>query len=72
LSPGESTRAELALLAAVPAGCVLLDEPGNHLDIEALEVLEEALTGWRGALIVASHDQAFRERVSFDRTLNME
>jgi len=72
LSPGESTRAELALLAAVPAGCVLLDEPGNHLDIEALEVLEEALNGWRGALIVASHDQAFREKVSFDRTLNME
>jgi ATPase subunit of ABC transporter with duplicated ATPase domains len=72
LSPGETTRAELALLAAVPAGCVLLDEPGNHLDIEALEVLERALNGWQGALVVASHDETFREAVSFDRTIEMD
>ncbi len=71
LSPGETTRAELALLAAVPAGFLLLDEPGNHLDIEALEVLEEALNGWQGALLVASHDQTFREAISFDRTVRL-
>jgi ATPase subunit of ABC transporter with duplicated ATPase domains len=71
LSPGETTRAELALLAAVPAALLLLDEPSNHLDIEALEVLEDALQGWHGALVVASHDHAFREKVSFDRTLEL-
>ncbi|MBN8869717.1 MAG: ABC-F family ATP-binding cassette domain-containing protein [Solirubrobacterales bacterium] len=71
LSPGETTRAELALLAAVPAGLLLLDEPSNHLDIEALEALEDALGGWNGALVVASHDQAFREKIRFDRTLDL-
>jgi ATPase subunit of ABC transporter with duplicated ATPase domains len=71
LSPGETTRAELALLAAVPAGLLLLDEPSNHLDLEALEVLESALEGWNGALVVASHDQAFRQKIRFDRTLDM-
>lgn len=70
LSPGELTRAELALLARRGAACLLLDEPGNHLDIEALEVLELALEGWPGALVLASHDQAFRNAVRFDREVN--
>jgi len=71
LSPGELTRAELALLAQRGAACLLLDEPSNHLDVEALEVLEKALQGWRGALVVASHDTVFRETIRFDRTLAM-
>jgi len=71
LSPGEATRAELALLAQTRAACLLLDEPTNHLDVEALEVLEQALAGWPGALIVASHDKAFREAIRFDRTLTL-
>ena len=72
LSPGELIRAELALLAHLGAACLLLDEPSNHLDIEALEVLEQALEGWKGALVVASHDRAFREAIRFDRTLELE
>jgi len=71
LSPGELTRAELALLATRGAACLLLDEPSNHLDIEALEVLERSLEGWGGALVVASHDRAFTEAIRFDRTLEM-
>lgn len=71
LSPGELTRAELALLARQGAACLLLDEPSNHLDIEAVEVLAEALKGWTGALVVASHDQAFRESIEFDRGFDM-
>ena len=71
LSPGELTRAELALLATRGAACLLLDEPGNHLDIEALEVLERSLEGWGGALVVASHDRAFTEAIRFDRTLDL-
>jgi len=71
LSPGERTRAELALLARMPAACLLLDEPSNHLDIEALEVLEAALEGWNGALVLASHDRALRERVRIDRVVDL-
>jgi len=71
LSPGERTRAELALLAKMPAACLFLDEPSNHLDIEAMEVLESALEGWTGALVMASHDQAMREKVRIDRVVDL-
>jgi ATPase subunit of ABC transporter with duplicated ATPase domains len=50
LSPGERTRAELAVLAHRRAACLLLDEPTNHLDLASLELLERALRGWPGAL----------------------
>ncbi|MTD46379.1 ATP-binding cassette domain-containing protein [Conexibacter sp. W3-3-2] len=66
LSPGERTRAELALLAHAGAACLVLDEPTNHLDVEALEVLELALRGWRGGLVVATHDARFRDALALD------
>ncbi|HTU13861.1 MAG TPA: ATP-binding cassette domain-containing protein [Solirubrobacterales bacterium] len=71
LSPGERTRAELALLAKRPAACLFLDEPSNHLDIEAMEVLESALEGWTGSLVLASHDPAMREKVRIDRVVDL-
>jgi ATPase subunit of ABC transporter with duplicated ATPase domains len=71
LSPGERTRAELALLAHRRATCLLLDEPTNHLDVEALEVLEAALDGWPGALVVASHDRRFRAALRLDREVRL-
>jgi ATPase subunit of ABC transporter with duplicated ATPase domains len=69
LSPGERTRAELAMLAERGAACLLLDEPTNHLDVEALEVLEAALAGWTGALVLASHDARLRAAVATDRVV---
>jgi len=67
LSPGERTRAELAVLAHRRAACLLLDEPTNHLDVESIEVLEAALADWPGALVIATHDARLRASLAADR-----
>jgi ATPase subunit of ABC transporter with duplicated ATPase domains len=69
LSPGEATRAELAVLALRRTTALLLDEPTNHLDLASLEALEAALRDWPGALVVASHDRRFREALAITRTV---
>jgi ATPase subunit of ABC transporter with duplicated ATPase domains len=61
LSPGERSRATLALLAAREANCLVLDEPTNHLDLEAIEQLESALTEFSGTVILVSHDRRLIE-----------
>jgi ATPase subunit of ABC transporter with duplicated ATPase domains len=69
LSPGERTRAGLALLAAKGVNCLVLDEPTNHLDLEAIEELERALETYEGCLLVVTHDRRFLERLSVTRTI---
>ncbi|MCC2971809.1 ABC-F family ATP-binding cassette domain-containing protein [Massilia sp. IC2-476] len=71
LSGGECLKAALAcaLYADPPARLLLLDEPGNHLDLAALEALEEMLNGYAGALVVVSHDAVFLERVKLTHLL---
>jgi ATPase subunit of ABC transporter with duplicated ATPase domains len=69
LSPGERTRAALALLAARGVNCLVLDEPTNHLDLEAIEELETALAGYDGCLVVVTHDRRFLERLDVTRTI---
>jgi ATPase subunit of ABC transporter with duplicated ATPase domains len=71
LSPGERTRAALALLAARGVNCLVLDEPTNHLDLEAIEELETALADYDGCLVVVSHDRRFLERLEVTRTLEL-
>jgi ATPase subunit of ABC transporter with duplicated ATPase domains len=69
LSPGERTRAALALLASRGVNCLVLDEPTNHLDVEAIEELERALAGYEGTVLLVSHDRLFLERFGATRTI---
>jgi ATPase subunit of ABC transporter with duplicated ATPase domains len=71
LSPGERTRAALALFAARGVNCLVLDEPTNHLDLEAIEELESALAGYEGCLVVVTHDRRFLERLDVTRTIEL-
>ena len=71
LSPGERSRAIVAVLMAQGVNCLVLDEPTNHLDLEAIEQLEQALTSYEGTLIVVSHDRRFLESLELTRTLDL-
>jgi ATPase subunit of ABC transporter with duplicated ATPase domains len=71
LSPGERTRAALALLQARGVNCLVLDEPTNHLDIEAIEQLESALDDFGGTLILVTHDRRFADTVRVDETIDV-
>mgnify|MGYP003143080844 CR=1 FL=1 len=74
LSGGEKVRLALACLFSgeVVPRLLLLDEPTNHLDVESIEMLEAALAGYDGAIILSTHDARFRERIAPHRTINLE
>ena len=71
LSPGERTRAELALLMARGTNWLVLDEPTNHLDLPAIEQLESALDAWPGTLLLVTHDRRLLEAVRIDTRIEM-
>ncbi|WP_064256957.1 ABC-F family ATP-binding cassette domain-containing protein [Rhodococcus sp. D-6] len=61
LSPGERTRAGLALLQARGVNLLVLDEPTNHLDLPAIEQLEQAVDSFEGTLLLITHDRRMLE-----------
>jgi ATPase subunit of ABC transporter with duplicated ATPase domains len=71
LSPGERTRAGLALLTAQGVNCLVLDEPTNHLDVEAIEELERALAAYDGTVVLVTHDRRFLEAFAPSRTIDL-
>ena len=64
LSGGEKRRLQLVMVLARQPNLLILDEPTNDLDLDTLRSLEEFLDDWPGALVVASHDRAFLDRVA--------
>jgi len=72
LSPGERTRAAMALLQARGVNLLVLDEPTNHLDLPAIEQLEQALASYDGALLLVSHDRRLLAGVRLDQRWHVE
>ena len=72
LSGGERMKLALscALYAQPPAQLVLLDEPANHLDLDAVQALETMLRDWPGTLLVAAHDEAFLQGIGITGRLH--
>ena len=71
LSPGERTRAVLALLQARGVNLLVLDEPTNHLDLPAIEQLEKALDTYPGTLLLVTHDRRMLTAVHTTRQLRV-
>ncbi|WP_282695880.1 ABC-F family ATP-binding cassette domain-containing protein [Streptomyces sp. CC208A] len=71
LSPGERTRAALALLQGRGVNLLVLDEPTNHLDLPAIEQLESALDSYDGTLLLVTHDRRMLDAVRVDRRLEV-
>ncbi len=72
LSPGERTRAALALLQARGVNLLVLDEPTNHLDLPAIEQLEEALESFDGTVLLVTHDRRMLDTVRLTRRWHVE
>ncbi len=71
LSPGERTRAALALLQARGVNLLVLDEPTNHLDLPAIEQLEQAVESFSGTLLLVTHDRRMLDTVRATRRWHM-
>ncbi|MDK9500684.1 ABC-F family ATP-binding cassette domain-containing protein [Streptomyces katrae] len=71
LSPGERTRAALALLQGRGVNLLVLDEPTNHLDLPAIEQLESALEAYEGTLLLVTHDRRMLDAVRVTRRLEV-
>ncbi|MEN0128980.1 MAG: ABC-F family ATP-binding cassette domain-containing protein [Brevundimonas sp.] len=72
LSPGERTRAALALLQARGVNLLVLDEPTNHLDLPAIEQLEQAMDSFDGTIVLVTHDRRMLETVRLTRRWHVE
>ncbi len=68
ISPGQRSRIILAILMAHPINCLVLDEPSNHLDPEAIDRLEIAMRDFKGTIVMVSHDRHLIDKVNINKT----
>ena len=73
LSGGERLRAGLAMITGgvCTPQMLILDEPTNHLDAEAIEMLEQSLSSYTGALMLVSHDRKFLDHIGYDQEIDI-
>lgn len=72
LSPGQRARLSFAIFAQNDFEFLILDEPTNHLDIGTKEVIEDALSEFKGNILLISHDRYFVDNVNVDRMITLE
>lgn len=72
LSYGQRAKLALAILVLSDANFLILDEPTSHLDMPAMEAVEEALSAFQGPLVVVSHDRYFLNRIGINRIVVMD
>jgi ATP-binding cassette, subfamily F, member 3 len=72
LSYGQRSKLALAMLVLSDANFLVLDEPTGHMDLAALEAIEQAIAGFSGPLLLVSHDRHFIEHVGVNRVLILE
>jgi len=72
ISPGQRSRIILAILMACPINCLVLDEPSNHLDPEAIDRLEIAMRDFNGTIIMVSHDRYLIDKVNINKTFLLD
>jgi ATPase subunit of ABC transporter with duplicated ATPase domains len=72
LSPGERTRAALALLQARGVNLLVLDEPTNHLDLPAIEQLEQAIESFEGTMLLVTHDRRMLDSITATRRWHID
>ena len=71
LSPGLRSRLVLATMMAREPNCLILDEPSNHLDLEVLEKLEDALMQYMGTIVLVSHDRRLIKKIAFTKIYHL-
>lgn len=72
LSPGERTRAAMAVLMANGANLLVLDEPTNHLDLDAIEQMEQAVQAFEGTVLLVTHDRSLLRAIDVTRMIVVE
>lgn len=71
LSRGQLTKLAILKLILMPVDLVILDEPTNHLDIRARQNIEDALAGYSGAILIATHDAYFAQKLQIDKEITL-
>jgi len=71
-SSGQKTKLLLAVIMASGSNCIILDEPTNHLDFQSIDVIERALSDFKGTILCVSHDRYFLDQIGITKYMTIE